>query len=304
MSFSSDVKQELCGNLPHARHCRIAELAAIVTYAGHMDVDGCLNMGVENSFASGRFEKLSEKVFGFKTSGLSKEMTRQILETIKADASLVADSVVYRQTCCKRAYLRGAFIACGTLNNPEKDYHLEFVTDGERLQTIIDILAAFEIEAKSVERKKYNVVYVKDGDRIVDILNIMEAHIAMMDFENARILKDVRNGVNRRVNCETANIRKTVTAAKRQVEDIEYIQNTIGLKALGRELENTAVLRLQYPDCSLSELVSLHDGRVGRSGVNHRLSKLSDIAERLRAGSVDGFRFKEEEKDDSQTNGN
>ena len=291
MSFSSDVKQELCGFMPHARHCRIAELAAIVSHAGRLDADGRLLFSDENSFVSGRFAELTAKLFSFDAAGLSAGQTGQILETIKADASLTVDSVVFRQVCCKRAYIRGAFIACGTLNNPEKDYHLEFVTDGERLQTIIDILASFGIEAKSVGRQKHNVVYVKDGDRVVDILNIMEAHVAMMNFENARILKDVRNGVNRRVNCETANIRKTVTAARRQVEDIEYIRDTIGLMKLGDELKETAAIRLQYPDSSLSELVTLHGGSVGRSGVNHRLTRLSRIAERLKVEGTEGFRF-------------
>ena len=291
MSFSSDVKRELCGFMPHARHCRIAELAALAAFAGRLDAAGVLTFGEENGFVSERFGELTSKLFDFGTVRLSPVQTGQILETIKTDDALMPDPIVIRQSCCKRAFLRGAFIACGTLNNPEKDYHLEFVTDGERSQMIIDILASFDIEARSVERQKHNVVYVKDGDRVVDILNIMEAHVAMMDFENARILKDVRNGVNRRVNCETANIRKTVTAARRQVEDIEYIRSTIGLKKLGRELANTAALRLAYPDSSLSELVALHDGTVGRSGVNHRLSRLSEIAERLRSEGVDGLKL-------------
>ena len=133
-----------------------------------------------------------------------------------------------------------------------------------------------------VQRKKYYVVYIKEGDGIVDVLNIMEAHQALMELENIRILKDMRNSLNRKVNCETANIYKTVNAAVKQIEDIRYIQDTIGFEELSEGLANMAEVRLANPDATLKELGMLLSPRVGKSGVNHRLKKLSEIADGLR----------------------
>ena len=133
-----------------------------------------------------------------------------------------------------------------------------------------------------VLRKKYYVVYLKEGAMISDTLNIMEAHIALMKFENVRILKDVRNSVNRRVNCEAANINKTVSAARKQIEDIEYIKNTVGLERLSENLRDIAYARLEEPDATLKELGEKLSSPVGKSGVNHRLRKLSQIAQDIR----------------------
>lgn len=138
------------------------------------------------------------------------------------------------------------------------------------------------MDAKIVQRKKYHVVYIKEGSQIVDILNVMEAHVALMNLENVRILKEMRNSVNRKVNCETANINKTVNAAVKQIEDIRYIQKKIGFESLGEGLADTARLRLEHPDASLKELGMMLTPQVGKSGVNHRLRKLSTLAEELR----------------------
>lgn len=283
MSFSSDVKQELVSIMPNARHCRIAELAALVAYGAKTENNRIVFLG-DNPVVKERFGILVRRLFSFDPENMGKDELKQLSETIKTDGRLIPDAVVYKASCCKRAYLRGAFIACGSVTDPGKEYHFEFVTDGVRSQTIIDLLEFFEIEAKMVERKKYNVVYVKDSDRIVDILNVIEAHVALMAFENVRIVKDVRNSVNRRVNCEAANLGKTVMAANRQIEDIEYLQSHNIFEELSDELKETALLRLEYPDSSLSELGKLHGVPVGRSGVNHRLAKLSEIAQRLREG--------------------
>lgn len=281
--------------MPNARHCRIAELASLVSYAGRIE-DGILCFNTENQTAQDRFLILTGKLFSFERKNIGREETAQILETIKSDFRLIPDVMVRKQQCCKRAYLRGAFIACGSMTDPEKDYHLEFVTDGERAQTIIDELMSFGIEARSVERKKNNVVYVKDSEMIVDILNVIEAHVALMNFENVRIYKDMRNSINRRVNCETANIGKTITAAGRQIEDINYLRETAYFEGLSEELKETAMLRLEYPESSLAELGKLHDRPVGRSGVNHRLARLSEIAERLREGKSEWKKEGKQEK--------
>ena len=147
----------------------------------------------------------------------------------------------------------------------------------EQANKLIQILHSFDIEAKFVLRKKYYVVYLKDGEMIVQFLNILGAHIALMELENTRIMKEVRNTINRKVNCETANISKTVNAATRQVEDILYIKEHYGFDNLQGNLREMAQVRLEYPDVSLKELSQYLDPPVGKSGVNHRLRKLSEI---------------------------
>ena len=195
----------------------------------------------------------------------------------------VVQNVVIQQSCCRRAFIRGAFLASGSLSDPEKFYHFEIVcATEEKAKQLQGIIAAFDLEAKIVKRKRYYIVYIKEGSQIVDILNVMEAPVALMELENIRILKDMRNSVNRQVNCETANINKTVSAAVKQIEDIEYIRDTIGLENLPENLEEIARERVERPEATLKELGEALDPPVGKSGVNHRLRKLCDIAEQLR----------------------
>ena len=147
-----------------------------------------------------------------------------------------------------------------------------------------ELINAFGLDAKVVERKEHYIVYLKEGEQIVDLLNIMEAPLALMDLENVRIVKEMRNDINRKVNCETANLNKVVGAAVKQLEDINYIEETIGLARLPEQLAEVARVRLEYPDRSLKELGSFLMTPVGKSGVNHRLRKISSIAEALREG--------------------
>jgi len=212
--------------------------------------------------------------------------------TILKVTRLLVDSKVNRHisplivqtTCCKRAYIRGAFLASGSISDPEKTYHLEFVSQEEKHTVeLMRLVNTFEMDAKIVLRKKYYVLYLKEGNQIVDLLNIMEAHVALMELENLRILKEMRNNVNRIVNCETANINKTVSAAVKQLQDISYIDQTIGLGTLPENLESIARLRIEHSDASLTELGQLLDPTVGKSGVNHRLRKISQIAEKLKS---------------------
>lgn len=188
-----------------------------------------------------------------------------------------------KDTCCKRAYIRGAFLGGGSVSDPEKKgYHLEFITHseeyGESLKTLIN---EFGLESKLIDRKANHIVYLKEGDQIVDLLNIIGAHKALLDFENVRIVKQMRNDVNRLVNCETANLNKTVNAAMRQVQDIELIESRVGLGALPDGLSQLAELRLEQPEASLKELGELLDPPVGKSGVNHRFKKIHKFAESL-----------------------
>ncbi len=195
----------------------------------------------------------------------------------------VVGNVVVQNPCCRRAFLRGAFLASGSISDPEKFYHLEIVCATEaKAKQIRSIMTTFNMEAKIVIRKRYFVVYIKEGNQIVDMLNVMEAHLSLMEFENIRILKEMRGNVNRQVNCETANINKTVSAALKQVDDIVYIRDTIGFESLPPGLLQIARARLEKPEATLKELGEDLEPPVGKSGVNHRLRKLCDMAQRLR----------------------
>lgn len=160
---------------------------------------------------------------------------------------------------------------------------MEFVCNSEaKAGQLQKVIQGFDIDAKIVIRKKYYVVYLKEGSGIVDLLNVMEAHVALMNLENLRILKEMRNSINRRVNCEAANITKTVNAASRQIEEIEYLRDHYGLLKLPESLRQMAQVRLEYPEASLKELGEYLDPPVGKSGVNHRLRKLSELADKIR----------------------
>ena len=200
------------------------------------------------------------------------------------DMKAPVSAILIKNSCCQRAFLRGAFLASGSMSDPGKSYHLEIVcTNLFQAEQIQSILLAFEVEARIVQRKKYQVVYMKAGTGISDFLNIVEAHVSLMNFENFRIVKEMRNSVNRRVNCETANIGKTVSASTRQAEDILLLQQKYGFENLPESLREMAEVRLAYPDAPLRELGEYLDPPVGKSGVNHRLRKLSELADKVRS---------------------
>ena len=171
----------------------------------------------------------------------------------------------------------------GSVTDPEKGYHLEFVSNDEgELNKIHERLSEYDIQSRFTERKGQQVLYIKEGQAIVDLLNVLGAHIALLNMENARVMKDFRNGLNRKVNCEAANLIKTANAGSRQVADIEFIKEKAGLDILPDNLQEIAKLRLENPDMSLKELGELLDPPVGKSGVNHRLRRISEIAEEMR----------------------
>ena len=200
------------------------------------------------------------------------------------DMKAPVSAILIKNSCCQRAFLRGAFLASGSMSDPGKSYHLEIVcTNLFQAEQIQSILLAFGVEARIVQRKKYQVVYMKDGTGISDFLNIVEAHVSLMNFENFRIVKEMRNSVNRRVNCETANIGKTVSASTRQAEDILLLQQKYGFENLPESLREMAEVRLAYPDAPLRELGEYLDPPVGKSGVNHRLRKLGELADKVRS---------------------
>lgn len=313
MSFSGNVKEELSHHLGSARHCRIAETAAIISICGGVMIDSrgrySLKIHTENLSVARKCFTLLTKTFNIRTdiairTNRMKGSVSYYIVVKEHDAALrilqatklidqygeveeelsVVRNIVIRETCCKRAFIRGAFLASGSMSDPEKSYHFEIVcATREKAEQIQKIMKCFELDGKIVLRKKSFVVYLKEGSQIADVLNVMEAHVALMEFENVRILKDMRNTVNRKVNCETANINKTVSAAVKQIDDIRYIQETKGLDKLPEGLKDMALTRLTYPEASLKELGSLLTPPVGKSGVNHRLRKLSEMAEELRA---------------------
>lgn len=301
MSFSREVKEELSGRAGEARHCQLAELAAIVNSCGNLvgpKGQPGLEIMTENEIVARKCFTLLEKAFNIENVEIFAEagkllisekqgFAEQVCQALKlsqdADGGLLVSGLLTQNTCCKRAFIRGAFLAAGSMSDPEKGYHLEFVFPiKDKAEQLREMLQFFDVDAKIVIRKKYYVVYVKEGSQIVDVLNVMEAHTSLMELENVRILKGVRNSVNRQVNCEAANINKTVHAAAKQIDDIIYIRDTLGFHTLTEGLEEIAVLRIQYPEASLKELGEMLSVPLGKSGVNHRLKKLSSIAEALR----------------------
>ncbi|MCI7108499.1 MAG: DNA-binding protein WhiA [Agathobacter sp.] len=293
MSFSSDVKEELARQYSKSRHCQLAELAGMLELEGSLNAEsGAVTLATDNMLLYEKYEILLQKAFGITASTeMDGRQAAKILAALRWDGENFmgiplnerrADGLLVQQTCCKRAFIRGAFMAAGSISNPNKSYHFEIVcrTMDQALQ-LQELMAGFEAEAKIVERKERYVIYLKEGSQIVDMLNVMEAYVSLMNLENVRILKEMRNSVNRKVNCETANIHKTVNAAVKQMEDIKRIQSTIGFEQLPNILAEMAQVRLEHPEATLKELGTYLDPPVGKSGVNHRLRKLAEIAEKL-----------------------
>lgn len=320
MSFSAEVKEELVKKTGTARHCQIAELSALLGMCGHAvllpDGGTGLSIQTENGAVSRKCFTLLEKTFNidrdvvvvgdpyqkkghvYTVTISDPEWTMRILQAVKlraqgdsAQGSLhLADHMVIQNNCCKRAFIRGAFLASGSISNPERSYHFEIVCQtGEKAEQIQRAIQAFDLDAKIVRRKRSHVVYMKEGAQIVELLGFMGANVALLDLENIRILKEMRNSVNRKVNCETANIHKTVNAAVKQIEDIRLIEEKVGLDGLASGLAEVAQLRLEFPEATLKELGTMLTPQVGKSGVNHRLRKLSDLARELRGNEEDGL---------------
>jgi DNA-binding protein WhiA len=201
-------------------------------------------------------------------------------ETVGQKAESIVDSSLLKKTCCRRTYLRWAFLSGGSVSDPEKTYHLEINNHKpDYANEIGRVMNTFGLHARLIKRKGNYVIYIKEGEDIVDFLNIIGAHNALLELENVRILKEMRNNVNRIVNCETANLEKTVNASVRQVENIKYIRDNIGFERIPENLREIAEVRLEYSDSNLKELGELLDPPLGKSGVNHRLRKLDIIAE-------------------------
>ena len=310
MSFSSEVKEELGKYVSRNRHCQIAELAAILHYQGQLTrgENGQIQLQIltENPFVLRKSFTILNKAFNIETSEMEQECLQKhknsvytitlekeddIMNIFREIKLLDDDGVLHsfkdcvnpellKQYCCRRAFTRGAFLCIGSMSDPAKGYHLELVCNNKhQAEQIQEVLFLFDLDAKIIVRKKYFVVYLKEGSHIVDFLGITKARVALMNLENLRIVKEMRNSINRKVNCETANIAKTVNAAAKQIEDIIFIRDYVGFSKLPDSLREMAQVRLEYPESSLKELGQYLDPPVGKSGVNHRLRKLCEIAD-------------------------
>ena len=300
LSFSNDVKNELSRLETNEVCCDKAEVLGVLRMSGAIVIRG-MNIGIhfstENAALARRVLQILKNNYQVQTevvitrSRRLKKNNRYQVRVLPAPQVSIAmnelqllsmesdlKNPLLNKQCCKRAFLRGAFLGGGSISRPSSDYHLEMVTGNEDFaRSIIKVMHTFSMKAKLTDRKNDYIVYLKDGESITNFLRVIGAHNSMMELENVRVLKEMRNNVNRRVNCDTANLGKVVKAAVRQVYCIKFIDEHMGLSELPQALQDTARLRLEYPDASLNELVE-YSGGIGKSGINHRLKKLQEMA--------------------------
>lgn len=307
MSFAAQTKKELT-LMAADSCCEKAELSALIRMNGAVQLTSqriVLDISTENAAIARRIYTLLKKTYGIHIELLVRKKMRlkknnvyivrlpNRVQDILSDLRIVSegfqftpgiDKAILKSGCCRRAYLRGAFLAGGSVNNPEgSSYHLEIASMyEEHCQALVELANKFQLNARCIERKKGFVFYIKEGQKIIEFLNIIGAHQALLRFEDIRIMKDMRNSVNRIVNCETANLNKTIGASMRQIENIRLLEREIGLENLPEKLREVAEIRLKHPDVNLNEIGGMLKGNVSKSGVNHRLRKIDEMAEKLR----------------------
>lgn len=312
-SFAAMTKKELT-QIDADGCCAKAELAALIRMNGSLSFSNkqlILDISTENAAIARRIYTLIKKTFPVHVELLVRKKMRlkknnvylvrisQEAQKLLMNLGIMKEGFQFIRTisddikqngCCKRAYLRGAFLAGGSVNHPEtSSYHLEiFSLYEEHNDSLCELVNTYDLKAKVLERKKGFIIYIKEGEKITEFLNIIGAHQALLFFEDVRIMKDMRNSVNRLVNCETANLNKTVGAAMRQVENIRFIQREVGLNILPERLREIAELRVTHQDVTLKELGEMvSTGKVSKSGVNHRLRKIDEFANKLRNGEAE-----------------
>lgn len=308
MSFAAQTKKELT-MIEADDCCAKAELSALIRMNGAIRIANGrvgLDITTENAAIARRIFTLLKRLYRLHAEVLVRKKMRlrknniymvrvphgveellRSLSIIKGEGFGFTPGIekdVIKRPCCKRAYLRGAFLAGGSVNNPEgSSYHLEVASMyEEHCMALCELANSFRLNARCIERKKGYVLYIKEGEKIIEMLSVIGAHQALLKFEDVRIMRDMRNSVNRIVNCETANLNKTIGAAVRQIENIKLLEKEIGLDQLPEKLREVAVIRLKYPDLNLKEVGELLGGGVSKSGVNHRLRKIDELAEKLR----------------------
>ncbi len=310
MSFASETKKELT-NIEVKDCCANAELSALIRMNGSLSFSNqqlVVNIQTENAAIARRIYTLIKKGYDTPVELLVRKKMRLkknnvYIVRIKEDSKMILEDLkilgegftfihnisedLIKKKCCKRSYLRGAFLAGGSVNNPEtSSYHLEiFSLYAEHNEALSEVMNSFGLNSKTLERKKGFITYLKEAEKITEFLNVIGAHNALMRFEDVRIVRDMRNSVNRLVNCETANLNKTIGAALRQVENIKFIEKHVGLQVLPDKLREIAELRVTYQDVTLKELGEMvSGGTISKSGINHRLRKIDQLAEKIRAG--------------------
>ncbi|MEK3992045.1 DNA-binding protein WhiA [Robertmurraya sp. FSL R5-0851] len=310
MSFASETKKELT-NIEGKGCCGKAELSALIRMNGSLSFSNrklVVDIQTENAAIARRIYTLVKRYYDVQVELLVRKKMRLkknnvYIVRLSQDAKIILEDlfileegfvfahniaeVLIKKKCCKRSYLRGAFLAGGSVNNPEtSSYHLEiFSLYKEHNDSLCELMNTFGLNSKTLERKKGFITYLKEAEKITEFLNIIGAHNALLRFEDIRIVRDMRNSVNRLVNCETANLNKTIGASLRQVENIRFIQDTVGLHILPEKLREIAELRIAYQDVTLKELGEMvSGGNISKSGINHRLRKIDEIAEKLRVG--------------------
>jgi DNA-binding protein WhiA len=320
LSFSSRIKEELARLPGQKACCHVAELAAIIRYEAEVDWEaGALLRGgsvplyaAAHAAITTESPGLARRIFGVAKPILSGPATvavRRKMRLKKHNAYVLrmacSGEDVYRlglvekngarvpgiaswlikKRCDRKAYLRGAFLASGSMSNPENSYHVEInCQEAELAADLAALLNSFALKAGVSARKHMHVVYLKDSDKMAEFLALIGAHEAVLRFENVRVMKDVRNTVNRQVNCDSANLTKTVNAALRQQEKIRLIERTVGFQALPEPLRAVAQLRLQYPEATLKELGEQLSPPLGKSGVSHRLKSVEEFADKVGRG--------------------
>lgn len=313
MSFSYEVKEELA-RLTSDTCCQRAELAAMIRMAGSIKITGgpgkvALQIQTEHASTARKAFKLlknhvksSVEVVISKNNFLKNHVMYIISVNMEEARGLLKDlgiltesekriglkgsihPLLVRKRCCRRAYLRGAFLGGGSISDPKGPYHMEFVTIGKRHASALSrLINSFGLKSGLMERKNSQMVYLKDGNNIADLLGIMGAHNSLLKFEDIRVIKEMRNSVNRMVNCETANLNKTVDAAVRQIECIKFLKQQNLFDDLPSNLKQVAELRLKFPDLCLKELGQMMTPVLGKSGVSYRLKKIENIVENLQS---------------------
>lgn len=311
MSFAAQTKKELT-LIESDSCCERAELSALIRMNGSVSLSSrkvVLDISTENAAIARRIYSLIKRHFEVHVELLVRKKMRlkknnvyivrmpTNVQEVLSELCIVSegfmfndgiDKEIVRKPCCKRSYLRGAFLAGGSVNNPEgSSYHLEIASMYEQhCGALVDLANKFDLNARCIERKKGFIFYIKEGEKIIELLNIIGAHQALFKFEDVRIMRDMRNSVNRIVNCETANLNKTIGAAVRQIDNIKLLQKEIGLESLPEKLREVAEIRLQHPDLNLTEVGEMLRGKVSKSGVNHRLRKIDELAEKIRSGAT------------------
>ena len=311
MSFSSDVKKELTTVETGKKCCQLALISGFMRFAGSITLSGGkmgIKVSTDNAAVARLFTTEVKSYFGAKSAismedapisrgrnyilNITPEMNSEAIlrETgmlgIREGSNYLTDglnSEIIKKRCCKKSALRGIFLAAGSVTDPAKGYHLEIVCASDYMAgDVRKLINAFGLKAKVLERKGKYVVYLKDGEQIADFLSVIGASTHVLNFQNVRLTKEFKNKLNRMSNCESANMDKTVNAAQKQITDIKYIAKKKTLDYLPEKLRVTAELRLQNPELSLNDLAELFDPPIKKSGLNHRLQKISEIADGLR----------------------